>query len=156
MLKQWEEGEKYHSAVVLVACDVLFLLSPSKLSLEQPAITATKAAAVAVGHLQHHWKAPSLNKIIKWITKAHSTDVSAKADPLMSALGAFKIVEQWYFKISFFTIGQKKCKCWNPQKPTKMLKSQMWSISNAHIQWRWQSKINSNLEIVILLDSPLG
>lgn len=79
---------------MLVACDVLFLLSPSKLSLEQPAITATKAAAVAVGHLQHHWKAPSLNKIIKWITKAHSTDVSAKADPLMSALGAFKIVEQ--------------------------------------------------------------
>lgn len=114
---------------MLVACDVLFLLSPSKLPLQLSAIIATKAATIAVGHLQHHWKAPSLNrlrlkKIIKWITKTHSTDVSAKADPAMSALGASKIVEQWYFKISgFFTIGQKKSKCWNPQKPTKMLQS---------------------------------
>lgn len=87
---------KNHSAVVLVACDVLFLLSPSKLPLQLSAIIATKAAgiAIAVGHLQHHWKAPSLNrlrlkKVIKWITKAHSMD--AKADPVMSALGASKI-----------------------------------------------------------------
>lgn len=85
---------------MLVACDVLFLLSPSKLPLQLSAIIATKAAAraIAVGHLQHHWKAPSLNrlrlkKIIKWITKAHSTEGSAKVDPVMSALGASKIVE---------------------------------------------------------------
>lgn len=92
--------KKNHSAVALVACDVLFLLSPSKLPLQLSAIIATKAAtiAIAVGHVQHHWKAPSLNrlrlkKIIKWITKAHSTDVSAKADPVIPALGASKIVE---------------------------------------------------------------
>lgn len=113
---------------MLVACDVLFLLSPSKLPLQLSAIIATKAATIAVGHLQHHWKAPSLNrlrlkKIIKWITKTHSTDVSAKADPAMSALEASKIVEQWYFKISgFFTIGQKKANAGTHKTPQKCYK----------------------------------
>jgi len=86
-----------------VACDVLFCLSSSKLPLQLSAIIATKAATIstAMGHLQDHLKAPSLNrsclkKIIKRIRKTYFIDayVSAKKDPVMSALRASKTVEQ--------------------------------------------------------------
>lgn len=132
------------------------IVSSSKLSLQLPAIIATKAAtiSIAMGHLQDHLKAPSLNrlrlkKIIKWIRKTYFIDayISAKTDPVMSALRASKIVEWSYFKIFFFfTVGQNP-QMLDPTETHKDVKKSEYAIiihSLRILKIVWA--INNNLE----------